>query len=62
ALWLMGALTCSICADRDIWIAWYSVSSLPEGIRMKGYLDALHTIQGQGSGVVRDNAAISTSL
>ncbi|MDU0820614.1 hypothetical protein Q8X07_29705 [Pseudomonas aeruginosa] len=29
---------------------------------MKGYLDALHTMQGQGASVVRDNAAGSTAL
>ncbi|MCS9381662.1 hypothetical protein N1E52_30895, partial [Pseudomonas aeruginosa] len=38
------------------------VASLPEDIRMKGYLDALHTMQGQGASVVRDNAASSTAL
>ncbi|TQH99542.1 filamentous hemagglutinin [Pseudomonas aeruginosa] len=62
ALWLMGALTCSSCAERDIQNAWNSVASLPEDIRMKGYLDALHTMQGQGASVVRDNAASSTAL
>ncbi|MDI2459458.1 DUF637 domain-containing protein [Pseudomonas aeruginosa] len=62
ALWLMGALTCSNCAERDIQNAWNSVASLPEDIRMKGYLDALHTMQGQGASVVRDNAASSTAL
>ncbi|MFG8478226.1 DUF637 domain-containing protein, partial [Pseudomonas aeruginosa] len=62
ALWLMGALTCSSCAERDIQNAWNSVASLPEDIRMKGYLDALHTMQGQGARVVRDNAASSTAL
>lgn len=62
ALWLMGALTCSSCAERDIQSAWNSVASLPEDIRMKGYLDALHTMQGQGASVVRDNAASSTAL
>ncbi|EPF5452013.1 DUF637 domain-containing protein, partial [Pseudomonas aeruginosa] len=61
-LWLMGALTCSSCAERDIQNAWNSVASLPEDIRMKGYLDALHTMQGQGASVVRDNAASSTAL
>ncbi|WP_244232045.1 DUF637 domain-containing protein, partial [Pseudomonas aeruginosa] len=30
ALWLMGALTCSSCAERDIQNAWNSVASLPE--------------------------------
>ncbi|MBX5686930.1 DUF637 domain-containing protein, partial [Pseudomonas aeruginosa] len=62
ALWLMGALTCSSCAERDIQNAWNSVASLPEDIRIKGYLDALHTMQGQGASVVRDNAASSTAL
>ncbi len=62
ALWLMGALTCSSCAERDIQNAWNSVASLPEDIRMKGYLDALHTMQGQGASVVRDNAASSSAL
>ena len=57
----MGALTCSSCAERDIQNAWNSVASLPEDIRMKGYLDALH-MQGQGASVVRDNAASSTAL
>ncbi|MDG9853111.1 filamentous hemagglutinin N-terminal domain-containing protein [Pseudomonas nitroreducens] len=61
ALWLIGALTCSSCANDDIQAVWDSVQKLPEEARFKGYLDNLHIMQGQGVDVVRNNEASSTA-
>lgn len=62
AVWLMGAANCPSCALSDIQSAWDAVSSLPEELSYKAYLDNLYIMQGQGAGVVQQNAASSTQL
>nr|WP_152029989.1 hypothetical protein [Pseudomonas sp. LPH1] len=58
----MGAANCPSCALSDIQSAWDAVSSLPEELSYKAYLDNLYIMQGQGAGVVQQNAASSTQL
>ncbi len=62
ALWLMGAANCPDCALADIQQAWDAVSSMPEELKYKGYLDNLHIMQGKGFEVIKGNAASSTEL
>lgn len=62
AVWLMGAANCPSCAMSDIQNAWDAVSSLPEELSYKAYLDNLYIMQGKGAGVVQQNAASSTQL
>ncbi|KJH80330.1 hypothetical protein UG46_27140 [Pseudomonas fluorescens] len=38
-----------------------AVQGLPEDLRLKGYLDTLHIMQGYGADVLRQNEAIATS-
>ncbi|WGK92047.1 deaminase domain-containing protein [Pseudomonas migulae] len=61
ALWAMGAANCPSCAATDIENAWNSILSLPEELRLKGYLDNLHIMQGGGADVVRGNEAAATA-
>lgn len=61
-MWLMGAANCPSCAMSDIQNAWDAVSSLPEELSYKAYLDNLYIMQGKGAGVVQQNAASSTQL
>lgn len=61
ALWAMGAANCPSCAASDIEDAWNSVLSIPEELRLKGYLDNLHIMQGGGAAVIRTNEASSTA-
>jgi filamentous hemagglutinin family protein len=62
AIWLMGAANCPSCALGDIQSAWDAVSTLPEELSYKAYLDNLHIMQGKGAGVLQQNAASSTEL
>lgn len=62
AVWLMGAANCPSCSMSDIQNAWDAVSSLPEELSYKAYLDNLYIMQGKGAGVVQQNAASSTQL
>ncbi len=39
----------------------FPVINWPEEVRLKGYLDVLHTMQGNGIDVVRANAAVATA-
>ncbi|MBK5529905.1 DUF637 domain-containing protein, partial [Pseudomonas sp. TH06] len=61
ALWVMGAVNCPSCAATDLEAAFDSVMNWPEEVRLKGYLDVLHTMQGNGIDVVRANAAVATA-
>ncbi len=61
ALWAMGAANCPSCAASDIEDAWNSVLSIPEELRLKGYLDNLHIMQGGGAAVIKANEAASTA-
>ena len=61
ALWAMGAANCPSCAATDIEAAWNSVLKIPEELRLKGYLDNLHIMQGGGAAVIQGNAAASTA-
>ena len=61
ALWAMGAVNCPSCAAEDIQNAWNSVLSIPEELRLKGYLDNLHIMQGSGADVIRGNESASTA-
>ncbi|MDX3995098.1 filamentous hemagglutinin N-terminal domain-containing protein [Pseudomonas aeruginosa] len=61
ALWAMGAANCPSCAASDIEDAWNSVLSIPEELRLKGYLDNLHIMQGGGAAVIKANEASSTA-
>ncbi|ANI60978.1 hypothetical protein PGR6_34050 [Pseudomonas sp. GR 6-02] len=62
ALWAMGAANCPSCAAEDIENAWNSILSLPEELRLKGYLDNLHIMQGGGADVVRGNESAATAV
>ena len=61
ALWAMGAANCPSCAASDIEDAWNAVLSIPEELRLKGYLDNLHIMQGGGAAVIKTNEASSTA-
>ncbi|GLH19727.1 hypothetical protein BR1R3_24690 [Pseudomonas atacamensis] len=61
ALWVMGAVNCPSCAATDLEAAFDSVMNWPEEVRLKGYLDVLHTMQDNGIDVVRANAAVATA-
>ena len=61
ALWVMGAVNCPSCAATDLEAAFDSVMNWPEEVRLKGYLDVLHTMQGNGIDVVKANAAVATA-
>lgn len=61
-LWAMGAANCPRCAAEDVENAWNAVLGIPEELRMKGYLDNLHIMQGGGAQVVKSNASSSTEL
>ncbi|WP_407074123.1 polymorphic toxin type 10 domain-containing protein [Pseudomonas sp. CCC3.2] len=61
ALWAMGAVNCPSCAAEDIQNAWNLVLSIPEELRLKGYLDNLYIMQGGGADVIRGNESASTS-
>ncbi|MEB0089540.1 hypothetical protein QN382_23430, partial [Pseudomonas sp. 10B1] len=56
-----GAVNCPSCAAEDIQNAWNLVLSIPEGLRLKGYLDNLYIMQGGGADVIRGNESASTS-
>ncbi|WP_434562909.1 hemagglutinin repeat-containing protein [Pseudomonas sp. R1-6] len=62
ALWAMGAANCPSCAAADVQEAWNSVLQIPEELRLKGYLDNLHIMQGNGARVVQSNEASSTAI
>ena len=62
ALWAMGAANCPSCAATDIENAWNSILSLPEELRLKGYLDNLHIMQGGGAAVIRENESATTAI
>jgi filamentous hemagglutinin len=61
ALWAMGAANCPSCAASDIEAAWNSILSIPEELRLKGYLDNLHIMQGGGAAIIRANEASSAA-
>jgi filamentous hemagglutinin len=62
ALWAMGAANCPSCAADDIENAWNSILSLPAELRLKGYLDNLHIMQGGGADVIRGNESAATGV
>ncbi|WP_434672565.1 DUF637 domain-containing protein [Pseudomonas sp. R1-15] len=62
ALWAMGAANCPSCAAADVQEAWNAVLSIPEELRLKGYLDNLHIMQGGGAAVLQSNEASSTAI
>lgn len=62
ALWAMGAANCPSCAANDVADAWNAALELPTELRLKGYLDNLHIMQGSGAEVVRAESASSTEL
>ncbi|WP_082629712.1 hemagglutinin repeat-containing protein [Pseudomonas paralactis] len=61
ALWAMSTVNCPSCGGRQFIAAVEVVQSLPEELRLKGYLDTLHIMQGYGADVLRQNEAIATS-
>ncbi|WP_428554872.1 hemagglutinin repeat-containing protein [Pseudomonas edaphica] len=61
ALWAMSTVNCPSCGGRQFVAAVEAVQSLPEELRLKGYLDTLHIMQGYGADVLRQNEAIATS-
>nr|WP_308280943.1 deaminase domain-containing protein [Pseudomonas mosselii] len=62
ALWAMGAGKCPSCTAEAIENAWNAALQVPEELRMKGYLDNLHIMQGHCAAVVRANEASSTAI
>lgn len=61
ALWAMSTVNCPSCGGRQFIAAVEAVQSLPEELRLKGYLDTLHIMQGYGADVLRQNEMIATS-
>ncbi|WP_325919097.1 two-partner secretion domain-containing protein [Pseudomonas frederiksbergensis] len=61
ALMAMSTVNCPSCGGRQFAAAVEAVQSLPEDLRLKGYLDTLHIMQGYGADVLRQNEAIATS-
>ncbi|WP_430458896.1 hemagglutinin repeat-containing protein [Pseudomonas brassicacearum] len=61
ALLAMSTVNCPSCGGRQFAAAVEAVQGLPEDLRLKGYLDTLHIMQGYGADVLRQNEAIATS-
>ncbi|MBF8745845.1 filamentous hemagglutinin N-terminal domain-containing protein [Pseudomonas monteilii] len=61
-LWAIGAANCPSCAANDVADAWNAALELPTELRLKGYLDNLHIMQGSGAEVIQSESASSTEL